>query len=899
MIKKQILTIFFNDIWVFSRRYIEKWLLWAGLLPILLDYIGTYIGWAMPEWFPKIALGWLIFAAFFAAFDTWREANQHGLSYSSTKGQLQSIADKFKPDLGAIPAPPGVLVGRDELEKAVHERLNLNQNISLHGMGGIGKTAIAAKVALERFKKGEKVFWIKAERRTPNELYEEIARRLGDRSVVHLSMKDKRMRVRELINQIEIDLIVLDDVWNPKSAREAEYACPAGCRLLVTGRERAGAGFPFDVTQLNNIDSGTLFRYHAGLPNIDIDVKPIVYSLGGHPMALEIAGKIAYRKALTPEQLVERINKIGQRVKALSLGKQAKENVWASLLISVDALPKLMKTVFTKIGGLWSTSITKELLSIVTELSSEKTAEVISILASHSLLQAEITPDGITRYRMHDLTFDVALVMFNERNVKKERKMLVAACCTYAERYVARVREAHDRLESELSNLLGASKWAFENALYQETNDMSIILWTSSEFLRLRGYVVEAKEIVSRGVEAAEKLHKLDDKVTQLTGLGIIFRQLGQQTQAIKNFESALNLARKIKDPLRESKAVGDLGWAHYRLGNVNTAIKYLNEAIDAVQIAQDMKWEGVLLGTFGRLYTDIGQTNKAHSYLQKALSIANKTDDVREAERHIGSLGIIFRLKGQSDEAISYLNRSLNLSKEIGDIRGEGRNLGHLGLANFSKGEIEKSIDYLEKALKTHRKAGDPRREGYRLNDLGRIYLQLDQVEIATKYFEGALQTAKKIKDQRGYGEAVLSKGILQRVQGQIDEAKQTLNRVLDIHQSVKNLRAESETFLELAKISVQQNEWEKAEKKVCLALPIAQSSEYLELEGFCLGEIGKVHMGYGDFDKAEIFFNQALTLHRSGGMFRGVEIWQKCLGDIGILRSVRGKTEKSRRLK
>lgn len=883
MTSKQVRHNYIGDLAEFARAYLAKWLLWAGLIPIVIDYIGAYLGWTLPDWFSSASRVWLIISAFYAAFAAWREAIEHSqheeLSAPSNSYIPKPRSSELQPELGAIPAPPGILVGRDELKRMMQDKLNANQNISLHGMGGIGKTSLAAAVAWENGQAGKKVFWLKAERRNPDALYDDIARRLGDRTVVHLGLEEKRTRVRELIKQNNIELLVLDDVWNAEAARALEDARPAGCTLMTTGRERTGSGYPFDVTQLTDSDSETLFRYHSGLSDSRIDVKPIISLLSGHPMALEIAGKLAYRKDLKPSQLVKQLNHIGQRVKLLSLGNQARENVWASLLLSIDALPKVPKTVFKQLGSLWSTSVTDEMIGLVANLNSAEIEEVVSVLITDSLFRSEYTGDGIPRYRLHDLTYDVAVVLYKESSSFRDQKNILDACCNYARKYSERSRSAHNKLEAERENLLGATKWASENNFYEQVNQLALHLWTDTEFLRLRGYVVEAEDVLTRGVIAAEALRKSDDKVTQLIGLGIVYRQLGQQTHAIECLESALTLARQIQDPLRESKAVGDLGWAHYRLGNVNEAINYLEEALAAARVAQNLKWEGVLVGTFGRLYTDLGQTNKALSYLERALAIAYETNDQRETERHIGSLGIIYRLKGELDKAVSHLTRALGLSREIGDLRGEGRNLGHLGLATWSKGDIETSLDYLQQALITHRQAGDPRREGYRLKDLGQIYVHMGDEELAKQHLQKATETAQTINDRRGFAEALVGWGRFYMLTRHTKEAVNAFEQALDIHRLVMNFRAESETLLELANIYVQQSQWQTAETYFQQALRIAQTSEDLETEGFCLGGIGWLHLNKDNLALAETYLNQALLVHQRENIKLGMAVWYRYL--------------------
>lgn len=195
--------------------------------------------------------------------------------------------------LPVIPRPPDLLVGRDRLQEAIHADLKAGRTVSLHGLPGIGKTALAATVACDRQARGEKVLWLEAGQRDWAAVYDDLGRAFGDQEMQRLDLDAKPAHARTLLAANGIRLVALDDVWDGAAARTfARAALPEGCVLMLTARERVGVGKACDVEALGEADSAALLRHHANWDDAT-DVKAVCDLLAGHPMALEVAGRMA------------------------------------------------------------------------------------------------------------------------------------------------------------------------------------------------------------------------------------------------------------------------------------------------------------------------------------------------------------------------------------------------------------------------------------------------------------------------------------------------------------------------------------------------------------------------------------------------------------------------------
>jgi hypothetical protein len=112
--------------------------------------------------------------------------------------------------------------------------------LGLYGMGGIGKTSLAAELAADQDVRAHfsDVLWMTFGRSVDLKREQSrLAAALGDEAFDCTSIEEGRRRLAHLARNITV-LIILDDVWEPEHAK-AFSGVGGKCRLLVTTRNRA------------------------------------------------------------------------------------------------------------------------------------------------------------------------------------------------------------------------------------------------------------------------------------------------------------------------------------------------------------------------------------------------------------------------------------------------------------------------------------------------------------------------------------------------------------------------------------------------------------------------------------------------------------------------------------
>jgi tetratricopeptide (TPR) repeat protein len=560
--------------------------------------------------------------------------------------------------------PPRDFVGREkEMQELLQALETGGVTISgLQGLGGVGKTALALKLA-ERLKRQypDAQFYLdlKGVSEHPLTAGQAMAHVIrGYHPTMQLPQDESSLQglYYSLLDGKKV-LLLMDNA----AGREQVIPLipPAGCMMLVTSRSHFILS-GFFVQRLGTIEAKDAEELLLKItPRIGNCAAKIAELCGYLPLALEVAASTFHISAsLAPEQYVNRFSDATRRMKIL-------DEVNASLSLSYKLLSDEMKKHW-RVLSVFPTTFDAEAVAALWEMDVEEATDNIDKLISYSLVEWS---EATRRYRLHDLA-----------------RLFTGVCMDESESLAA-----------------GKAHAAYFYNLLVQADDF--YLQGGEQVLVGLSLFDKERENIEAGQRWAASLTGEDDTATELSmdyynyGWNVLDLRLPPR-QKLTWAEVSLKAARLLKHQRKEGYALNHIGIAYADLGETRKAIEFYEQALLIACENGFRQGEGMVLGNLGLAYDALGESRKAIKFYQQDLDIAREFGDRKGEGITLGNLGLAYDNLGETRKAIEFYQQYLGIAREFGDQLGEGIALWSSALAYKKLGDHDLAISLAEQAL-------------------------------------------------------------------------------------------------------------------------------------------------------------------------------------------------------
>jgi hypothetical protein len=224
--------------------------------------------------------------------------------------------------------PETLLFGVEERLNSLLERLlstNVPWLVSIEGLGGIGKTALANAIVrrLELTSRFHDTAWVSAKPQdffpgigleektapalTVDMLIDALLEQLGQAASLAQSPQEKRVALIQLLKQASYLIVIdnLETIADYQALLPLLWEITNPSKVLLTSRHSLRAYpniFCHTLAALNQVETFNLIRYEAGMRGllmlaeaIEAQLQPIYQVVGGNPLALKlVVGQTAF-----------------------------------------------------------------------------------------------------------------------------------------------------------------------------------------------------------------------------------------------------------------------------------------------------------------------------------------------------------------------------------------------------------------------------------------------------------------------------------------------------------------------------------------------------------------------------------------------------------------------------
>jgi predicted ATPase/DNA-binding XRE family transcriptional regulator len=440
-------------------------------------------------------------------------------------------------------------------------------------------------------------------------------------------------------------------VPDPNRMPEAEEVAksPAAGLFIKRAEEASGA---FELTQANAAA-----------------VAAICWRLDGLPLALELAA--AQTRFLGPTALLSRLDQALQTGGARDLPERQR-TMRNTLDWSHELLHEPERKLFRRLS-VFAEGFTLEAAENVCAAGTLEAEEVLVLLgnlAEQSLVVAQTSPEGRTRYRLLELVRQYALEKLRESSEEDEVRLRHAGhYLTLAEEAEPRIKgheqvEWLDRLEAENDNLRAAIGWALEAGEAQTAAQFG---WALGMYWVMRARHSEGRLLMEQTLAQGTDL-PAQMRARALWALAVCVYGSGNNERLVAISEEGVVLSRRAGDARAEAYTLGMIGFGVLQLGELERAARVLDESLEMDREQGDDWGAAHILTHLAVVPLRRGDYPRAAAYAEEALKLTSRTGDRFAANIALSLLAQSAWASDEPGRAAGYWREALRMASELAD---------------------------------------------------------------------------------------------------------------------------------------------------------------------------------------------------------------------------------------
>jgi len=591
-----------------------------------------------------------------------------------------------------VPDRNAVFVGRGELLEQLHQRMTRSKvaRVAIQGLGGVGKSSLAAEYAYRYGGEYAGVWWAQAETRVM--LVESLAaldsildangadvssasaNGAGTSSVKVHQEERAKSALRKLAASTRPWLLIYDNAERPEDI--SRFFPISGARLLITTRrtnwlERA---VEFPVGTFSEPEACRLLRDITRLKDNPGAIR-LAKALGYLPLALYHAAAYVKHAGITFDEYSARIDSLI----AKGPGGDASKSVAATFTLAIeratDHCPDALKLLsfFSMLGA---DHIPRDLVddSIV---AADARDDAMAALASVSLIQFEEPDGGGLSINVHRLVQAAMRRRLGWTGAEEALKSAIARLSKVFPTEIYVDRRSWPLCKQLLPHVLALRENARKAKL--ETQELAVLLNSAANYQLTLSSFAQSESLFNESLAIAERMWGPDDiRVGKWTcDLGSLYLNSAHYELAKEKYDRAITIAVQERGEYTRNdpwlaRPLANRGYAAMRLKEFDQAEGWYTQALASLGASDGTKnyWVAATLHKLGYLYWETKRYDEAERTIGDAIEMGKvvEADPMRICD-WLADLAGVLRDSGRIKEAEKLYRDSIAcLDRIVGD---------------------------------------------------------------------------------------------------------------------------------------------------------------------------------------------------------------------------------------
>ncbi|MGH2758003.1 MAG: tetratricopeptide repeat protein [Actinomycetota bacterium] len=303
-----------------------------------------------------------------------------------------------------------------------------------------------------------------------------------------------------------------------------------------------------------------------------------------------------------------------------------------------------------------------------------------------------------------------------------------------------------------------------------------------------QGRYAQARDGYDESLGIKRELGDEQGIAAQLSGLGVVSRQLGEYERARDLFEQSLSILETLDDPRNVGSVLRNVGTISWLQGDYAEAKRWFERSVEVFTKDGDTSGIASSLDTLGTVSFVTGDLKAAQERYEEGVAILRRQGDKQGLAAALNNLGNVAFQQGDLATASRHYAESLDTRRELGDRPGVSTVLGNLGTVAYFEKDYERARSHYEEALGIAREIGDIRGTSLCLHNLSEIAIVDGDFPAARLLCEEALGLRRDVGDPRGTAESLTTLGTIASAMGDHADAHAYLLEALGLLHELGN---------------------------------------------------------------------------------------------------------------
>ncbi|MFK8007270.1 MAG: tetratricopeptide repeat protein [Saprospiraceae bacterium] len=568
---------------------------------------------------------------------------------------------------------PRNIIGREDDLKNLREQLAEHQQVVVvNGIGGIGKTTLAAAYVFQYYQDYEHIIWIRHESPELADNFIQNANLLR-----HLGLDKQQVDPKQLfpimMDQLRNlspspNLLIIDNTIQGVERYFSQLPSPPNWHLLMTSREKIQDVKLMNLSYLNQENAIALFKKHCKTIQDKDLILEVISSVDHHTLTIELLAKTAQAQGFTNDQLRNALPKDTQALIRTRHSDQDIINNITDYLISIFDLSGLsdeeidvLKQFTCLPREFHSFDLLEDLLTSEEEKKENLKVVLNSLGDKGWLLQRERKYE----YQMHQIIHLV--VAKTKPNSVEDVQILLGNIIQKL------------KLDQSKENPIDKFLWIpfgdiLENIFKESSHEEIAVLQSNLAIIyKYLGDYQGAKKFAKKSMYSMEENFGLNHSKTAFcySNLGIILDDLGDYRSAKEILQKAISIYEKRygEDHITTATCYSNLANVLRKLGDYKEAKILVEKSLFSFEknYGIDHPHTAIRYSILGIIFKTLGDFKSAKKFLEKALFSDQKNfkEDHPRITTRYSNLAVLYQNLGDYQEAKILLEKILLLDKK------------------------------------------------------------------------------------------------------------------------------------------------------------------------------------------------------------------------------------------